>query len=91
MKNTYELYFNGYESTSCTSSSASVSSGSRKYHSWVRWFHLKESRWTPVCERSHGLEAMDQGNTIPWVGWLLSMVHSEIQQDHEANYWDSQA
>jgi hypothetical protein len=33
MKNTSELYFNGYESTSCMSSSASVSSGSRKYHS----------------------------------------------------------
>jgi hypothetical protein len=28
-----ELYFNDYESTSCTPSSASASSGSRKYHS----------------------------------------------------------
>jgi hypothetical protein len=35
MKNTSELYFNGYESTSCLLSSASASSGSRKYHSWV--------------------------------------------------------
>jgi hypothetical protein len=33
MKNTFELYFNGYESTSYTLSSASVSSGSRKYYS----------------------------------------------------------
>jgi hypothetical protein len=41
-----ELYFNSYESTSCTLSSAGASSGSRKYHSWVMWFHLKESRWT---------------------------------------------
>jgi hypothetical protein len=89
MKNTYELYFNGYESTSCTSSSASVSSGSRKYHSWVTWFHLKESRWTPVCERSHGLEATNicvRDTKFPWVGWLLSIVHSELQQDHEGNY-----
>jgi hypothetical protein len=43
-----QLYFNGYESTSCTPSSASVSSESRKYHSWVTWFHLKESWWTPT-------------------------------------------
>jgi hypothetical protein len=48
MKNTSELYFNGYDSPNCTPSSASVSSGSRKYHSWVTWFHLKESRWTPA-------------------------------------------
>jgi hypothetical protein len=48
MKNTSELYFNGYESISCTPSSASVSFRSRKYHSWVTWFHLKESQWTPV-------------------------------------------
>jgi hypothetical protein len=48
MKITSELYFNGYGSTSCTPSSASVSSGSRKYHSWVMWFRLKESRWTPA-------------------------------------------
>jgi hypothetical protein len=46
MKNISELYFNGYKSTSCTLSSASVSSRSRKYHSWVTWFHLKESWWT---------------------------------------------
>jgi hypothetical protein len=47
-ENTSELYFNGFESTSCTPSSASVSSESKKYHSWVMWFHLKESQWTPV-------------------------------------------
>jgi hypothetical protein len=41
-----KLYFNVYESTSCMPSSASVSSRSRKYHSRVTWFHLKESRWT---------------------------------------------
>jgi hypothetical protein len=41
MKNTSELYFNGYESTSCMPSSASLSSGSRKYHSWVMWYHLR--------------------------------------------------
>jgi hypothetical protein len=41
MKSTSELYINGYESTSCTPSSACASSGSRKYHSWVTWFHLK--------------------------------------------------
>jgi hypothetical protein len=35
MKNTSELYFNSYESTSYMPSSTSVSSGSRKYHSWV--------------------------------------------------------
>jgi hypothetical protein len=35
MKNTSELYFNGYESTSCMLSSASVSFGLRKYHFWV--------------------------------------------------------
>jgi hypothetical protein len=40
--------FNGYESTSCMPSSASASSGSRKYHSYVTWFHLKESWWTPT-------------------------------------------
>jgi hypothetical protein len=48
MEEHLELYFNSYESTSCTPSSASVSFGSRKYHSWVTWFHLKESRWTPA-------------------------------------------
>jgi hypothetical protein len=37
-----------YEITSCMLSSSCVSSGSRKYHSWVTWFHLKESRWTPA-------------------------------------------
>jgi hypothetical protein len=26
------------------------------------------------------------GMKFPWVGWLLSMVHSELLQDHEANY-----
>jgi hypothetical protein len=41
MKNTSELYFNGYESTNCMPSSASLSSGSRKYHSWVMWYHLR--------------------------------------------------
>jgi hypothetical protein len=40
MKNTSELYFNGYKSTSCMPSSASASSGSRKCHSLVTWFHL---------------------------------------------------
>jgi hypothetical protein len=34
-KNTSKLYFNSYESTNCTPSLVSVSSGSRKYHSWV--------------------------------------------------------
>jgi hypothetical protein len=29
------------------SSLANESSGSRRYHSWVTWFHLKESCWTP--------------------------------------------
>jgi hypothetical protein len=48
MKNTSELYFNDYEITSCMISLASVSSGLRKYHSWVMWFHLKESQWTPA-------------------------------------------
>jgi hypothetical protein len=48
MKNTSELYFNGYESTSCMPSSASVCSKSRKYHSWVTWIHQRESRWTPA-------------------------------------------
>jgi hypothetical protein len=48
MKITSELYFNDCESTSCMPSLASASSGSRKYHSWVMWFHLKESRWTPA-------------------------------------------
>jgi hypothetical protein len=43
MKNTSELYFNSYESINCTPSSASASSGSKKYHSWVMWFCLKES------------------------------------------------
>jgi hypothetical protein len=47
MKNTSELCFNVCESTSGTPSSASASSRSRKYHSWVTWFHLKESWWTP--------------------------------------------
>jgi hypothetical protein len=46
MKNTYKLYSSGYESTNCTPSSASANSRSRKYHSWVPLFHLKESRWT---------------------------------------------
>jgi hypothetical protein len=48
MKITPKLYFNTYKSISCTPSSASVSSGSRKYHSWVTWYHLKESWWTPT-------------------------------------------
>jgi hypothetical protein len=48
MKNISELYFNGYEITSCMPSSANVSSGLKKYRSWVTWFHLKELRWTPV-------------------------------------------
>jgi hypothetical protein len=47
-KNTSKLYFNGYKSTSDTLSLASASSGSWKYHSWVTWFHLKESWWTPT-------------------------------------------
>jgi hypothetical protein len=42
------LYFNVYEIISCMPSSASVNSRLRKYHSWVTWFHLRESRWTPV-------------------------------------------
>jgi hypothetical protein len=33
MKNTSELYFNGYKSTSCSPSIASVSSEPRKYYS----------------------------------------------------------
>jgi hypothetical protein len=41
-ENASELYFNNYESTSCMPSSTSVSFGSKKYHSWVRWFHLRE-------------------------------------------------
>jgi hypothetical protein len=48
MKNISRLYFNGYEITRCMSSSASVCSGLKKYHSWVTWFHLKELWWTPV-------------------------------------------
>jgi hypothetical protein len=48
MKNTSELYFNGYESTSCMPSLASVSSGSKRHHSWVAWFRLNESQWAPV-------------------------------------------
>jgi hypothetical protein len=32
----------------CMPSLASVSSESRKYHSWVTWFHLKKLRWTPA-------------------------------------------
>jgi hypothetical protein len=52
-----KLYFNSYESTSCTLSSASVSSGSRKYHFWVTWFHLKQSRWTRQGERGLEMEA----------------------------------
>jgi hypothetical protein len=59
MKNTSELYFNDYESTRRTLSSASANSGSRKYHSWVTWFPLKESRWTQQGERGIGLEAAD--------------------------------
>jgi hypothetical protein len=48
MKNTLGLYFNDYEITSWMPSSASVSSGLWKYHSWVTWFHLKKSWWTPA-------------------------------------------
>jgi hypothetical protein len=40
--------FNAYEIISCMPSSANVNSGLKKYHSLVTWFHLKESRWTPV-------------------------------------------
>jgi hypothetical protein len=47
-KITSELYFNVYKSISCTPSSANASSGPRKSHCWVMWFHLKESRWTPA-------------------------------------------
>jgi hypothetical protein len=43
-----ELYFNVSESISCMLSSANTSSRLRKPHSWVTWFHLKESRWTPA-------------------------------------------
>jgi hypothetical protein len=57
MKITSELYFNSCESTSYMPSSASASSGSRKYHSWVTWFHLKESWWTPEGDRGLGMEA----------------------------------
>jgi hypothetical protein len=84
LKNTSELYFNGYKSTSCTPSSTSASSGSRRYHSWVTWFHLKESRWTLV-----GLEAANvyvRDTKFPWVGWILSTILSELLQDHKANY-----
>jgi hypothetical protein len=53
MKNTFKLYFNIYQSSSFTLSLAGVSSRSRKYHSWVTWFLLKESRWTSArWERS---------------------------------------
>jgi hypothetical protein len=48
MKTTSELYFNVYESIGCTPSSASVSSGSRKYCSLITWCRLKESQWTPA-------------------------------------------
>jgi hypothetical protein len=27
-----------------------------------------------------------RGMKFPWVGWLLSTVHSELLQDREANY-----
>jgi hypothetical protein len=36
-----------------------------------------------------GMEAANngiRGMKFPWVGWLLSMVHSELLQDCEANY-----
>jgi hypothetical protein len=48
MKNTSKLCFNVCESTSYTPSSVSASAGSRRYHSLVTWFHLKESWWTPT-------------------------------------------
>jgi hypothetical protein len=27
-----------------------------------------------------------RGTKLPWVGWLLSSIHSKLLQDHEANY-----
>jgi hypothetical protein len=71
MKNTSELYFNGYESNSCTPSSASVSSGSRKYHSWVTWFHLKDRGGHRQREGGLGMKAANngvRGTKFPWVG-----------------------
>jgi hypothetical protein len=26
------------------------------------------------------------GTKFPWIGWLLSTVHSKLFQDHKANY-----
>jgi hypothetical protein len=57
MKSTSKLYFNSYESTGCTPSLASASSGSRKYHSWVTWFYLKGLWWTRQGEGGLGMEA----------------------------------
>jgi hypothetical protein len=89
MKNTSELYFNGYESTNCMLSSACASSRSRKYHSWVTWF-LQRNRGGPrQGEGGLGMEATNngvRGTKFPCVGWLLLMLHSKLLQDHEANY-----
>jgi hypothetical protein len=59
------------------------------YHSWVTWFHLKESLWTQQGERGLGLEAANdcvRGAVFPWVGRLLSKVHSKLLQDRKASY-----
>jgi hypothetical protein len=71
MKITSELYFNIYETISCMPSLASASSRSRKYHSWVMWFHLKESRWTPArwkrsWIRSHQLLCLRCRVSLGW-------------------------
>jgi hypothetical protein len=48
MKSIFESCFNDCETTSFIQSLASVSFGSMKWHSWVTWYHLKESWRTPV-------------------------------------------
>jgi hypothetical protein len=89
MRNTFVSCFNDYESTSYTPSSASASSRLMKYHSWVTWYHQKESWWTPASTRCVELEATNVYNSstkFSWVGWLLSKVHSELLQDCEADH-----
>jgi hypothetical protein len=73
MKNTSELYFNGYESTNYALSSASTSSVSSTIPK-SRGFTRRNHGGPQQGERGLGMEATNDSvrrMKFPWVGWLL--------------------
>jgi hypothetical protein len=78
MKNTSELYFNSYESTSFTPSLASASSGSRKYTKFSKCeFWIKEVPFLGHVVSPEGI-AVDLGMVKEVLEWNPPTTVSEV-------------